>query len=176
MSTITFCSEEFERGYVERAEYDALKTEVDRLREELAPLRELVGVDSRAASALNDIHHWTKLMDAWDENVKLRHEVELFKANNRYHRGYTAGERSRDDEFAALRARCERAENALRTVQKSIPASGQNGELYVIHFDGEGREIGVENVDPIALIGFIETTVHNALEQALAGAGEGDKT
>ena len=51
--------------------------ERDALRAELAPLRELVGVDSRAASAVSDIDHWKKLMDVWDENVKLRAELEI---------------------------------------------------------------------------------------------------
>ena len=55
----------------------ALYHERDALRAELAPLRELVGVDSRAASAVSDIDHWKKLMDVWDENVKLRAELEI---------------------------------------------------------------------------------------------------
>lgn len=52
--------------------------ELARLRAELGPLRELVGVDSRAASALSDINHWRKLMDAWDDNARLRADLERF--------------------------------------------------------------------------------------------------
>ena len=59
----------------------SLRLERDQLRAELGPLRELVGVDSRAASNLHDIAHWRKLMDAWDENVKLRAEVECLKSD-----------------------------------------------------------------------------------------------
>ena len=59
----------------------SLRLERDQLRAELGPLRELVGVDSRAASNLHDIAHWRKLMDAWDENVKLRAEVQRLKSD-----------------------------------------------------------------------------------------------
>ena len=55
-----------------------LLSELARLRAELGPLRELVGVDSRAASALSDINHWRKLMDAWDDNARLRADLERF--------------------------------------------------------------------------------------------------
>ena len=57
------------------------QAEVDSLRAELAPLRELVGVDSRAKSALADIDHWKKLMDAWDENVRLKARLAAAEAD-----------------------------------------------------------------------------------------------
>jgi hypothetical protein len=56
-------------------EHRELKAEVARLKNEIRPLRELVGVDARAISALSDIQHWRKLMDAWDENATLKAEV-----------------------------------------------------------------------------------------------------
>ena len=51
---------------------------------EIAPLRELVGVDSRAASSVDDIKHWTKLMDAYDEAAKLKQRVAQLEEDARH--------------------------------------------------------------------------------------------
>lgn len=53
----------------------ALVAERDGLLKELGPLRELVGVDPRAASGLHDMQHWTKLMNGWDEAKSLRAQL-----------------------------------------------------------------------------------------------------
>lgn len=53
----------------------SLRAEVERLKAELGPLRELVGVDARAASAVSDITHWTWMMDKADKADSLTARV-----------------------------------------------------------------------------------------------------
>lgn len=57
--------------------------EVKGLLAELAPLRELVGVDARAASALTDIHHWTKMQDLADSALRLTADLTAARAELR---------------------------------------------------------------------------------------------
>jgi hypothetical protein len=41
---------------------------------------------------------------------------------------------------------------ALEQIQSAVPAIGEGGGLYRPHFDGEGNEIGLEDIDPLAVI------------------------
>jgi len=58
----------------------AKEREIENLLKELGPLRELVGVDARAASAMSDIHHWTKMEDKADQAEALRAQLDAVRA------------------------------------------------------------------------------------------------
>lgn len=63
----------------------------------------------------------------------------------------------------ALRAHVSALREALEKMQRDIPASDQSGGLYVVHFDGDGNEIGTEPVDPIAVVGHLSSRISEAL-------------
>ena len=53
--------------------------------------------------------------------------------------------------------------NALQAVTDAVPAHGEGGELFWVHSDGEGNEIGVEQVDPLQVIQNMQTISRDAL-------------
>lgn len=45
-----------------------------------------------------------------------------------------------------------RMEEGLEKIKRFVPACGENGMLYFANFDEKGEEVGIENVDPLAVI------------------------
>ena len=58
--------------------------------------------------------------------AELEQEVADFKANNRYHRGYDAGEKSRQDEIDTLRTKLTAAEQRVASLEAALDSAARN--------------------------------------------------
>lgn len=71
--------------------------------------------------------------------------------------------RELERELNAANDRIKRLEDALEHISKEVPAHDGNGGLFWPMFDRDGNEIGVQNVDPLTVIGAIHTRALDAL-------------
>lgn len=66
-------------------------------------------------------------------------------------------------ELAQAEAKCAEMNGKLETILSTQPAHDGGGGLFRPHYDGEGNEIGTENIDPVALLGHVYGMVQDAL-------------
>lgn len=83
---------------------------------------------------------------------------------------WKALDQDRFNELAQLRAKLQESADrekglreALERIRSGIPACSQEGCLYIAHFDQDGTETGIEQVDPLAVIQSIVGLVDSAL-------------
>jgi hypothetical protein len=70
--------------------------------------------------------------------------------------------------LAAAQQDTERLENLIRAVENTlsnIPAYHE-GDFIVMHYDGEGRELGPEYIDPFCVVGHIDQSLRAAIAAA----------
>lgn len=79
------------------------------------------------------------------------------------------------DEINQLAAKLTRERDVRRQLEaqiedtiKRVPASGQNGELFWEHYDGNGEPAGIEHVDSMSVISCMVGTLTAALAASRA--------
>jgi len=69
--------------------------------------------------------------------------------------------------IARLVARATAAEAALEAVSASVPAIDEQG-FFVVHFDGDGNEIGTQAIDPVSVVQSMQSIAQAALQETEA--------
>lgn len=65
--------------------------------------------------------------------------------------------------IADLNEQLSAAEKALQSILTDVPACDEHGQLYHMHFDENGTELGPEFIDPLAVIQHLQGVAHRAL-------------
>lgn len=132
---------------------DQLRIERDQLRAEVERLR---GPDDTGDDSLSNVRRLRAELAAAEKAIRKGSEDALYM---------------RDDllkQLAAAKEDTERLENLIRAVENTlsnIPAYHE-GDFIVMHYDGEGRELGPEYIDPFCVVGHIDQSLRAAIDDA----------
>lgn len=98
-----------------------------------------------------------------EEFTKL--QVELERAKEDRNRSGVEERRKYLPKLQELKAKLDAANAGLRRIIDGIPACDPHGGMFVPHFDGDGNEIGIEPVDPLAVIQCVVGVATDTLKQ-----------
>lgn len=104
------------------------------------------------------------MADPATEIASLKAEIERFKANNRYQRGYHDGEKSKAIETEAMREKLWKAEEAFQKIIRSVPAC-VNGFWFWPSISPDGDYLGEIPTDPAFAMQEMQAIAETALAQ-----------